>query len=187
VYRAIIAYRTHTDRDTCPLGLTARLLWANLASRADWDGTCSVAMETLRLALGAVNRATVQRATAELIEYGVIDVVVAHGRGRRNTYRMELAPDVNAARTRRLPACGQLENAALVHENAAPDASLLGEVVREVEESKRVRHVTINTPPGRALRKGEMLTCRRCRRGDDCDLCHGRGYVFAEEVMDVAP
>jgi hypothetical protein len=163
----MIARRAHVDRDTCPLGLTARLLWAELAGRADWDGTCSVSMQTLCRALGAVNRATVQRATAELVEYGVIDVVVAHGRGRQNTYRLELAPETNAARTRRL----RPENAALVRENAAPGASYRGEVVREVVRERAPYFA-------RCPRRSTSRTF--CDAA--CPNCAGAGHVWSDAL-----
>jgi hypothetical protein len=168
VYRAIIAYRTHTDRDTCPLGLTARLLWANLASRADWDGTCSVGVDTLRLALGNAGRSTVKRATAELIEYGVIDVVVAHGRGRQNTYRLELAPVDNAAINGARPGRLRRENGPLVHENGPLAISLIGEVVREVERERAPYFA-------RCPRRSSSRTFCDAT----CSTCAGAGHVWS--------
>lgn len=179
----MVARREHVDRADCPLSSSARHLWAELAGRVDYDGACWPDMATLcdALAPGGVNRSTVQRATAELVAYGVLDVIVAHGRGRLNTYRVELAAEGNAAPTRRFPtaenaaptrglaACGQLENAALVHENAALVHTHIGEVEKRsrrdaststIEETPQPCGVSTEADPAayRAYRKRMAAT-----------------------------
>lgn len=185
VYRAMVAFRTHVGSGDCPLSPTARLLWATLAAHADYDGACWPDVATLSHALGGVSRWTVQRAAAELVAYGVLDVLVAHGRGRRNTYRLELAPEENGARVHRfpkgdeaaengarvhgLPACGYLENGAPVLENGAPVHPHIGEVEKRsrrdaststIEETPHPCTVSTEADPAayRAYRKRMAAT-----------------------------
>lgn len=150
----MVAFRTHVGSGDCPLSPTARLLWATLAAHADYDGACWPDVATLSHALGGVSRWTVQRAAAELVAYGVLDVLVAHGRGRRNTYRLELAPE---------------ENGAPVLENGAPVHPHIGEVEKRsrrdaststIEETPHPCTVSTEADPAayRAYRKRMAAT-----------------------------
>lgn len=165
----MVAFRTHVGSGDCPLSPTARLLWATLAAHADYDGACWPDVATLSHALGGVSRWTVQRAAAELVAYGVLDVLVAHGRGRRNTYRLELAPEENGARVHGLPACGYLENGAPVLENGAPVHPHIGEVEKRsrrdaststIEKTAQAEAVSTEADPAayRAYRKRMAAT-----------------------------
>jgi hypothetical protein len=175
VYRAAVAYRQATDDPDCPLSATARHLWANLASRVDWDGACWPAVATLRTALGDVGRSTVKRATAELVAFGVVDVIVAHGRGRSNTYRLDLAPEKDGPPVGRF----EKENGPLVAENGPLVTAHIGEVEGEVEERK----IDLST-----LKPGDVVRCPRrpTRAGceQSCPLCHGMHHVHVERLLE---
>jgi hypothetical protein len=171
VYRAMRAYREATDRADCPLSATARQLWANLAGRADYDGACWPTVETLCIALAPeridkhgnpahLDRGTVQRATTELIAFGVLDVLVARGRGRNNTYRVALAAEENAAPARHIARetphqrgiyepVDISENAALVRENAALTPTHIGEVAKRSRREASPRTIEENAAPAR--------------------------------------
>ena len=183
VYRAAVAYRTATDLPDCPLSMTARLLWANLAARVDWDGACWASVPTIARALGGVDRRTVQRATAELVAFGVVDVLVGRGRGRQNTYRLDLAAETKPQVKNATPAShfGR-ENATSDAENATPVSPHIGEVEGEVEERERAQ-IDLST-----LRPGDVVRCPRrpTRAGcqTDCPLCHGMHHVHVERLLE---
>jgi hypothetical protein len=154
VFNAIRLYRDHVELADCPLSPWARSLWANLASRVNRAGIVDPAPKqtTLRIALGpsadgrGVCRSTVQRAQAELIEYGVLEYTPAQGRGHTSQYRLALAdplerslcsdvsPAGKVAVQRRLRPVGDMEKVAVQHEKVAVQRSHIGEVEREVEE-----------------------------------------------------
>jgi hypothetical protein len=170
VYRAMRAYREATDRADCPLSFTARHLWANLAGRADYDGACWPDVATICAALGGISRWTVQRAVAELVAFGVLDVIVARGRGRRNTYRLELAPEGNGAPTHRFTEAETVdphpvsapseneENGAPVHENGAPVHPHIGEVVKRSRREPSPRTIEENGAPTHRFQEDARTT-----------------------------
>jgi hypothetical protein len=177
VYRAAVACRQATDDPDCPLSARARQLWANLASRVDWDGVCWPDVDTLAVSLGNVDHRTVQRATAELVEYGVVDVITAHGRGRRNTYRLDLAPEEKAT-----PVSGIAgEKATPVTEKATLVSAHIGEVEGEVEEREREQIDLSTLKPGDVVRCPRRPTPSWC--GTDCPVCGGHHHVHVEELL----
>jgi hypothetical protein len=169
VYRATRAYREATDRADCPLSATARQLWGNLAARADHDGASWPTVDTLCIALAPeridkhgkpahADRSTVKRATAELVAFGVLDVIVAHGRGRNNTYRVALAAEQtahpstvsterNGAPLHRFPAVDNERNGALVHENGALVHAHIGEVAKRSRREPSPRTIEETAHP----------------------------------------
>ena len=151
VYRAMRARREHVDRGAaCPLSPTARAVWADLAGRVDYDGACWPTVGTLCDALGVGER-TVQRAIGELVAYGVVDVIVAHGRGRRNTYRLELATEETRHERRVSEPVDNERNPSPVTENPSWVTPHIGEVVKRsrretsphtIEETRHPRRVS---------------------------------------------
>jgi hypothetical protein len=142
-----------------------------------------VSVSTLAVALGGAGRSTVKRLTAQLVAFGVIDVLVGRGRGRQNTYRLDLAPETKHP-VGNGPSVGRFrkENGPPGAENGPPGASHIGEVEGEVEERERER-IDLST-----LRPGDVVRCpRRPSRAGcsaDCPICHGMHHVHAELLLD---